>query len=281
MCNMTVNVRITVLLAVAVVMSLAASPANASGGCLGDLGDKDGEVDASDLAILLGSWGTCRIEPCPADLDSSQNVDAADLALLLGNWGPCLFDYNDYEDAEAEEIALETLGPAGPLQPPDEIYSRCDQDLDLIRAAEPALISEIHSIAWSPNTLIVFINKAADQTEYLALNDYYQVTDIHHLLFNIYVLTFPGNLNMPALAQIYDALPAVDLAEINGTGGGQNYWEPTDLGAGTWRWDIDDGWCDCMAGCICHIFYVFETDAKGSVELLSVEELPGCPQSCE
>lgn len=60
----------------------------------------DGNVDAADLAFLLGEWGT----PSPsgntcADLATSAtfappgdgNVDAADLALLLGNWGsPCV-----------------------------------------------------------------------------------------------------------------------------------------------------------------------------------------------
>ena len=54
----------------------------------GDL-DGDGDVDAADLALLLGSWGP--VDPCPpyvpADLDQDCDVDAADLALLLGNWG--------------------------------------------------------------------------------------------------------------------------------------------------------------------------------------------------
>ena len=50
-------------------------------GVLGDLND-DGTVDAADLAILLGAWGTSG----PGDLDGSGGVDAADLALLLGAW---------------------------------------------------------------------------------------------------------------------------------------------------------------------------------------------------
>ncbi|MDZ4754404.1 MAG: hypothetical protein SGJ11_07890 [Phycisphaerae bacterium] len=37
---------------------------------------------------LLGSWGACRALPCPADLDADGDVDAADLAILLGAWGP-------------------------------------------------------------------------------------------------------------------------------------------------------------------------------------------------
>lgn len=47
----------------------------------------DDEVNAADLAILLGAWQTA---PCgPPDLNDDATVDAADLALLLGAWGPC------------------------------------------------------------------------------------------------------------------------------------------------------------------------------------------------
>src|SRR6185295_5676213 len=35
----------------------------------GDI-DEDGDVDAADLAILLGAWGPCAAcDPCPSDLD--------------------------------------------------------------------------------------------------------------------------------------------------------------------------------------------------------------------
>ena len=47
--------------------------------------DGDGIVGAADLAILLGSWGSC--EGCPADLNGDGVVGAADLAILLGSWG--------------------------------------------------------------------------------------------------------------------------------------------------------------------------------------------------
>lgn len=53
--------------------------------------DRDGTVGASDLAQLLGSWGS--YEPCPpfdaADFNEDCGVNAADLAQLLGDWGPC------------------------------------------------------------------------------------------------------------------------------------------------------------------------------------------------
>lgn len=51
--------------------------------CEGDL-DGNGSVGASDLAVLLGGWGT------PAgDITGDGTTDAADLAVLLGAWGPC------------------------------------------------------------------------------------------------------------------------------------------------------------------------------------------------
>lgn len=53
--------------------------------CVGDI-DGDGDVDAGDLAILLGSWGSTG---GPADLNNSGLVGAEDLALLLGAWGDC------------------------------------------------------------------------------------------------------------------------------------------------------------------------------------------------
>ena len=57
-------------------------------GCPQDL-DVDGQVEAFDLAILLGSWGPC--EGCPMDFDDDgdSNIGAFDLAVLLGAWGPC------------------------------------------------------------------------------------------------------------------------------------------------------------------------------------------------
>lgn len=45
--------------------------------------DGDGVVDAADLAILLGAWGSDG----PGDLDCDGTVGAADLAILLGAWG--------------------------------------------------------------------------------------------------------------------------------------------------------------------------------------------------
>ncbi|MBL9120199.1 MAG: hypothetical protein JNL80_09830 [Phycisphaerae bacterium] len=46
--------------------------------------DHNGAVGASDLAILLGAWGTAN-----ADLDNDGTTTASDLAFVLGAWGPC------------------------------------------------------------------------------------------------------------------------------------------------------------------------------------------------
>jgi len=46
-----------------------------------------GTVDASDLAAVLGAWGTCS--GCAADVNGSGTVDASDLAAVLGGWGVC------------------------------------------------------------------------------------------------------------------------------------------------------------------------------------------------
>jgi hypothetical protein len=50
--------------------------------CLGDL-DGNGHVDAADLGLLIGAWGTA--DPT-ADLNDDGHVDAADLGLLIGDW---------------------------------------------------------------------------------------------------------------------------------------------------------------------------------------------------
>jgi hypothetical protein len=54
--------------------------------CPGDL-DGDGAINATDLSVLLGAWGSCA--GCAADISGDGSVDAADLSILLGAWGPC------------------------------------------------------------------------------------------------------------------------------------------------------------------------------------------------
>ncbi|MCE2885296.1 MAG: M12 family metallo-peptidase [Planctomycetaceae bacterium] len=53
--------------------------------CPGDF-DGNREVNAADLAAMLGNWG---VGSAIADLNGDDNTDAADLSILLGNWGTC------------------------------------------------------------------------------------------------------------------------------------------------------------------------------------------------
>ena len=55
--------------------------------CLGDV-DRNGVVDAVDLAFLLGAWGSYGSD-LPEDINGDFIVDAVDLAFLLGAWGDC------------------------------------------------------------------------------------------------------------------------------------------------------------------------------------------------
>jgi hypothetical protein len=46
----------------------------------GDL-DRDGDVDAADLALLLSAWGESA-----GDINGDGTSDATDLSILLGAW---------------------------------------------------------------------------------------------------------------------------------------------------------------------------------------------------
>lgn len=49
---------------------------------VGDI-NGDSHVNAADLGLLLGAWGTASV---PSDLDHNGLVEAADLSILLGGW---------------------------------------------------------------------------------------------------------------------------------------------------------------------------------------------------
>ena len=61
------------------------STAPTGGSCIGDL-NHDGQVNATDLAIVLGSWGA---KGGPADLTGDGVVGEADKAMVMKYWGPC------------------------------------------------------------------------------------------------------------------------------------------------------------------------------------------------
>lgn len=271
------------LLCVVLVLT-AATAAHAQTCCL--RGDVNADLQITDDDV--GPFVTTLLNPdaatpqalCAADTDSDGEATGGDVAGFVAvvlNPAGALFDYGPaLPNAEAEQIGLELLGPGGPLLVPMETYERIDRDLGLIRANTPALLSETHSPAWLANQLIVKVLIGAPTDDYDCLNAYYQMTSEEFLFQsgggNWYVLTFAGNLNVEALAGIYQATPEVDLAEPNGLIGGQNFWVPTPMAGGFWRWDIDDGFFDCFDGCDCHRFYVFRTDEPGNVTLASYQE---------
>jgi hypothetical protein len=56
--------------------------------CPGDVNDS-GIVNATDIAVILGAWGTNGGKFPRSDTDGNGIVDAADLAVVLGGWGNC------------------------------------------------------------------------------------------------------------------------------------------------------------------------------------------------
>jgi subtilisin family serine protease len=49
--------------------------------------NRDGNIDALDLGILLGGWGPCTdCDGCAADLNGDCDIGPADLAALLSAW---------------------------------------------------------------------------------------------------------------------------------------------------------------------------------------------------
>ena len=54
--------------------------------CRADVNCRDDAVNAADLGILIGVWGTSDPQ---SDINGDGTVNAADLGILLGAWGPC------------------------------------------------------------------------------------------------------------------------------------------------------------------------------------------------
>jgi len=169
-------------------------------------------------------------------------------------------------------------GAGGALLVPPEVYDRIEFDLALIRNFEPGLLGQTHTMAWAPNQLLAQVEPGAPEGEYVCLNEQYQVIAEDNIFGDWWLLTFAGNINVPALAQVYMQAPEVQFAEPNGLIGGQNFWTPTDHGA-YWIWDIDDGWHDCFDGCDCHRLYTFRTTAGGGIGLIGYSEVG--PAYCE
>lgn len=274
------NRRFTVLGLVIACAAAARTPVGAQSCCLTGDANTDLQVDLLDVppfveTVLDPASADQRVF-CACDTNHDDVVDGDDIAdfvVVMLDPHLALFDFGPaWPDAEAEQIGLEMQGPGGKLLLSADEYARVDRDLDLIRAAYPALAAQTHSPAWSANELIVKILAGLPAADYECLNAYYQVTTVEHLFGDWYVLTFAGNLNVEALALAYEALPEIQYADPNGLIGGENFWRPTVLGGDFWEWDIDDGFWDCFDGCDCHRHYVIQTDDAGQVDLIWYEE---------
>ena len=49
----------------------------------------DGTVNASDLLMIINSWGPCPKGSCPADITADGAVNAGDLLAVINGWGTC------------------------------------------------------------------------------------------------------------------------------------------------------------------------------------------------
>ena len=63
---------------------LVAPAAHAQDGCIADV-DGDGIVSGSDLASVLGGWGSCS--GCGGDVNGNDVINGEDLAVVLTRWG--------------------------------------------------------------------------------------------------------------------------------------------------------------------------------------------------
>ena len=260
--------------AAALTTTLTASAADLT--CAGDV-TGDGSVGFDDVVAVLADWGPCP--GCASDLTHDDLVAFDDLLTVLSKWDTCVFDYGPpRENSEAEQIALELLGPSGTLLIPDVMYERVVRDLEAIRAAYPELVSVSHTLAWAPAQLIVAKLDGQPTDDYDAFNAYMDVVSDENFAFNYFLVTYPANLNVAALAGQYADFPNVQFAEPNGLFGGQNFWDRTVLLNGTWRWTIDDGFHDCFDGCDCHRYWTIDVAIDGTVTLVNYEEigLPWC-----
>ncbi len=175
-------------------------------------------------------------------------------------------------NGEAEQIALEMLGPFGGLFAPPDLIARVERDLDLIRTSQPALAGQGHTPEWEP-ALIVMLDPGQARDDFDCLNASFgaQVTELQVIGFTI--VQFPARINVEALEKIYEGLPEVVSANPSGILGGANFWSAFSLGNdvnGTWFWSVEDGSGDCQSGCICRTNYQFTVTGAGGVTLVGM-----------
>lgn len=249
--------------------------------CRGDL-NGDQSVTLADLSILLSDFGCAPPANCVGDVDGDNDTDLPDLSILLSTFGLRCgpFEYPPpSSDPVAEQIGLETLGPAGPLFASDDLIARVRIDLDAIVQAQPLLANQPHTPEWVPDHVLVGLVAGANRDDYDCLNRYYEAVVFGSIpSLNLEFLRFPRALNPEAMSAIYSQLAEVNYAEPDGLIGGENFWRPTPLPNGVWQWQVDDGFTDCFDGCDCHRVYDFDTDGLGGAAQTGYNEfgMPWC-----
>jgi len=230
--------------------------------------DGNGRVTTADYSCVKAAMG--QRADVRADLNGSGRVTTADYSVVKHHMGcvaPELFDYgaSPRPDEEAEILAIEY---GSSLLADDAMYERIHRDLAAIRAYQPEVAEVVHHPAWAPDELLAKVFSGVPTSEFEALNAYYQTTiggTISRPDGTTYLLSFPGRLWIPWVADEYEALAEVDYAEPN-----HRYGEADAIyiqtGSGVWEYHFVHGWGDCMAGCIWHACWTFEVDASGYVE---------------
>lgn len=188
--------------------------------------------------------------------------------------GPGLFDYGTHRNnLEAEHLAMFY---ANTLRAPDAAYERILRDLGLIRRAYPFLESKPIELLYPLNQLIVQLDPNLPTTSYEALNVFYQVVNVEQVDPNFYTLTFCDNLNIPLLAQEYEALSEVIMAWPNAAFGSPVNYANVTANGDTYGYEIENGAGDCPSGCTCFRTWHFEVALDGTVTLVDYAETPDC-----
>ncbi len=99
--------------------------------CEGDL-DRNGQIDSTDLAMLLGKYGRCS-RRCEEDLNGDGVVGEEDVDILLDSWGKCQ-EEEEKSTAVSRSLAAtdgaEIEADLPPQIAPEEEEPQCPGDLD-------------------------------------------------------------------------------------------------------------------------------------------------------
>ena len=219
------------------------------------------------LAALLFTTLTAFVLAEDDKNDPYRDVTQEDKNQSLCQTGPDFFDYTPHRDnTEAEQLAMHL---AGQLRAPDEEYARILRDLQLIREVYPEIAYVIDRPDYDPDELIVRLIEGESESEYQALNAYYQVVEDRRIsqLLNIHLLTLCDNLNIPLLVPVYVA-PNILYAEPSWLVGEGDEITVERLDT-VYRYTITTGCGDCLSGCIYHRSWTIDVDENGILALLS------------